>query len=513
MTLARTLMVQGTASNVGKSLLVAALCRHFARAGLRVAPFKSQNMSNNSAVTRDGREIGRSQWVQAQAAMTEACVDMNPVLLKPESDQRSQVVVRGEALGSFHAREYSSLKLDLRQVIADSLQALRGRYDLVVIEGAGSPAEVNLKARDLANMFVAQLAEAPVALVADIDRGGVFASLVGTLELLEDNERARVAGLIINKFRGDVSLLQGGLAFLEARTGKPVLGVVPYLPALHIPEEDSLALEQRPVQPLGPAAEIVVIRLPHISNYDDVLPLEQDPRAHVRFADRPSELHDADLVIIPGTKTTIADLRWLEHTGLANALRTRAGRGKYILGICGGCQMLGRSLSDPDHVESKEAYCEGLGLLPVRTHYHRDKRTADVAVRACGDSFLTGRVPADTTLSAYEIHMGRVEWQADEASLFEIVQENGQQASRSDGASAAEGAVVGTLLHGIFRNDGVRDSLLAALGHEPNSSSCNSDMDSEFDRLASAVASALDMETLARVAGLSPTTAGAWGAA
>lgn len=502
MKLAATLMVQGTASNVGKSVLVAALCRHFSQAGLRVAPFKSQNMSNNAAVTPDGREMGRAQWVQAQAARIEASVEMNPILLKPESDQRCQVVVRGEALGSFHAREFSSWKLNLRQVIAESLQALRRRCDLVVIEGAGSPAEVNLKARDLTNMYVAQLAEAPVLLVSDIDRGGVFASLVGTLALLEEHEQARVAGLVINKFRGDLSLLQGGLDFLEQRTGKPVLGVLPFLPGLHIADEDSVALEQRPDQDAGSAAQVAVIRLPHISNYDDVLPLEQDPRAHVRFVERASELEGTDLVVLPGSKTTLADLHWLEQTGLAAALQSRAARGGRILGICGGCQMLGQSLSDPERVESTKSYARGLGLLPLRTHYQREKRTTDVRAEASGASFLTCRVPEGAELRGYEIHMGRAVLHSDNGAVFRIVASNGQPTSRPDGATAHRGAVVGTLLHGILHNESVRESLLASLGHESEEAHPEGDMDTEFDRLANAVASSLDMKAVAQLAGL-----------
>ncbi len=513
MTLARTLMVQGTASSVGKSLLVAALCRHFARAGLRVAPFKSQNMSNNSAVTPEGYEIGRAQAVQAQASMLPPRVEMNPILLKPEADQRAQVVVFGKPIGSMQAREYHDRKVELRQVVADSLRTLRQEHDLVVIEGAGSPAEVNLKERDLVNMFVAELAGAPVLLVGDIDRGGVFASLVGTLELLEPAERDRIAGLVINKFRGDLSLLDSGLSFLEQRTQKTVLGVVPHIPGLRIADEDSVALDDRGALDdrahgtHGEHLDIAVIRLPHISNYDDVLPLEREPAVNVRFVDRAGALGFPDLLILPGSKATVADLMWLRESGLAAEVVARAERGGRVLGICGGCQMLGQRLEDPDHIESSVSSVAGLDLLPIRTRYRSIKTTADVRAVVARPSFLTKGLPANTRLSAYEIHMGEVESTAVDRAAFTVVSRNGVATTLADGAVDGQGAVVGTMLHGIFENPSVRASLLSSLGSTKSNPGSRpgspvSTMDAEFDRLEMAVSSSLDMKTLWRLTGL-----------
>ena len=327
--LARTLMVQGTASSVGKSLLVAALCRLFRQDGYDVAPFKSQNMALNSAVTPDGLEIGRAQAVQAEAAGLAASVDMNPILLKPEGPQRSQVVVLGRPQATLSAREYQDYKPELQSVVAGSLERLRRRHQLVIIEGAGSPAEINLKARDLVNMHVARLADAPVLLVGDIDRGGVFAALVGTLELLEPDERARVAALVINNFRGDLGLLEPGLDFIRQRTGKPVLGVVPHVPRLRIADEDSVSLETRRARrrPSRAELDIVVVRFPQMSNYDDVLELEHECGVTVRFAQEPAELRGADLLILPGSKSTLSDLGWLRRSGLSAQIARQAHSG------------------------------------------------------------------------------------------------------------------------------------------------------------------------------------------
>lgn len=364
--LAPTIMVQGTASSAGKSLLVTALCRFFRREGLRVAPFKSQNMALNSAVTVDGLEIGRAQAVQAEASGILSCVDMNPILLKPESDRRSQVVVLGKLIGSMTATEYHEYKPRLSTVIAESLTRLRVDYDLVVIEGAGSPAEINLKSRDIVNMHVAKLADAPVLLVGDIDRGGVFGSFVGTMELLEPDERARVAAFVVNKFRGDMALLKPGLDFLTERTGKPVLGVVPYIQGLRIADEDSVSLEDRMARrrPSQQEIDIVVVRLPRLSNYDDVEALEHEAGVVVRFVEQPDEIQGADLVILPGSKNTVSDLSWLRTRGIAGAIEARAHVGKPILGICGGCQMLGEVIDDPHGVDRPKPKCAGWDCFP-----------------------------------------------------------------------------------------------------------------------------------------------------
>lgn len=506
MKLAPTLMVQGTASSVGKSLLVAALCRLFRKDGVRVAPFKSQNMALNSAVTPDGLEIGRAQAVQAEAAGLAPSVLMNPILLKPEGHRRAQVVVMGRPAFSLSASEYHEHKPRLWGVVEQCLTELRQTYDLVIIEGAGSPAEINLKDRDIVNMSVARLADAPVLLVGDIDRGGVFAAFVGTLELLEPDERARVRAFIVNKFRGDVSLLEPGLEFLRQRTGKPVLGVVPYVPHLRIADEDSLSLEPRwqRSRPGPERLDIVVVGLPHISNYDDVAALEHEPDAVVRFARRGDELRGADLVILPGTKTTVADLAWLRESGLSSALLRHAEAGGLLLGICGGCQMLGGRIFDPEGVESSEANVPGLDLLGLDTHFVREKTTARVEAVAAAPCFLTRGI-AGATLTGYEIHMGQVVPRAGVGAAFALRTRNGQSCQLEDGAVDASGRVVGTLLHGVLENAGVRASLLAAAWQRRGAAPAEEaapvpSAEDEYDRLEASVRAHLDLDLLRRLA-------------
>src|SRR3712207_4902676 len=336
---ARVLMVQGSASSVGKSLLVAGLCRLFRQDGVRVAPFKAQNMSNNAAVTPEGGEIGRAQAAQAEAAGVAPAADMNPILLKPEADRRSQVVLRGRPAFTLHAGEFLTRKLELWPYVTESLDRLRAAYDLVLIEGAGSPAEINLRPGDIVNMRVARYADAPVLLAGDIDRGGVFAHLYGTLALLEPEERALVRGFVINKFRGDVSLLADGLRMIEDRTGVPVLGVVPYVKDLRIADEDAASLEQ-PRRTGSGAVDVAVVKLPHIANFDDIDPLEHEPDVRVRYVERGGELGLPDLVVLPGTKTTVPDLCWLHERELASAIAAHAARGGAVVGLCGGYQML-----------------------------------------------------------------------------------------------------------------------------------------------------------------------------
>lgn len=503
--LAPALMIQGTASSVGKSLLVTALCRLFKREGIDVVPFKSQNMALNSAVTRDGLEIGRAQAVQAEAAGLSPTVEMNPILLKPEGASRCQVVVMGRPAFSLAARQYHEKKPELAATVAACLESLRRRHQLVLIEGAGSPAEVNLKDRDIVNMHVARLADAPVLLAGDIDRGGVLAAFVGTLELLEPDERDRVAAFVINKFRGDKSLLDPALEFLERRTGKPVLGVVPYLHGLRIADEDSLALDhKRRQRPEGQDLDIVVIRLPHISNFDDFTPLEHEAGVTVRFAQEPDELRGADLVILPGSKTTIADLAWLDASGLGTTVRERAASGDLVLGICGGCQMLGSSIEDPEGVESAEGSARGLGLLDLSTRFRREKVTAQVKARAARPSFLMST--AGVEVSAYEIHMGEVTRSEGARPVFQITSRNGQPAGAIDGAMNGEGNVLGTLLHGLFENPELRASLIAMLsarrGGAPASPIRPRSTEDDYDRLADAVRDALDLPLLYRLARL-----------
>lgn len=502
---ARTLMVQGTASSVGKSLVVTGLCRLFRRAGLRVLPFKAQNMALNSAVGADGGEIGRAQAVQAEAAGVAPCVDMNPILLKPEGEARSQVVVRGRPIGSLGAREFHLRKQELRGVVRESLARLRARADLVVIEGAGSPAEVNLRERDIVNMDVAHAADAPVLLVGDIDRGGVLAAFVGTLELLEPPDRARVAAFVVNKFRGDVSLLRPGLDFLAGRTGVPVLGVLPYLRGLRVADEDSVSLDDRGHGRAARAGEldVAVIRFPRISNYDDLAPLEQEPGVNVRFVEDPAELGEADLVVLPGSKSTAADLSWLRSTGLAAEVVRRAGSGGRVLGLCGGCQMLGRAIRDPERVEAEVEHADGLGLLPVSTTFSREKTTAQVRGRLAAGSFLG---PAGAAITGYEIHMGRIDHEPGARPALELTHRNGEPAAVPDGAIAGDGAVVGTLVHGLFEDDGLRGAFLSALraarGLRAPAAPAISTRDESYDRLADAALEHLDWELLTRLAGL-----------
>ena len=506
--MARTIMVQGTASSVGKSLLVTGLCRLLHRSGLRVAPFKSQNMALNAHVTLDGREIGRAQAVQAEAAGVAATVDMNPILLKPEGDARSQVVLLGRSAGSMSAREYHEHKPELRRIVAECLQRLREEYEVVVIEGAGSPAEINLRERDIVNMHVARIADAPVILVGDIDRGGVFAALVGTMELLEPDERARVAGFVINKFRGDMSLLKPGLDFLEQRTGVPVVGVVPYVPRLRIADEDSVSLDARRRRgAAGPdELEVAVVCLPRISNYDDVQALEHEPGVVVRFVERADDVAGADVVIVPGTKSTIADLSWLRETGLAAALTLRASRGGPILGICGGCEILGERIEDPDHVESTETGTEGLGLLPIQTHFERTKTTARVVARSLNRGFFGGDISNRATFEGYEIHMGRVATTRRDVAAFEITERGGRRECAGDGAVDTSGAVVGTMIHGLLEDSELRSAILRALRRrrglpEPTSTAQMPTRDAEYDRLAKVLGESLDGDWLQRILG------------
>ena len=429
--MARCIMVQGTMSGVGKSLLVTALCRIFSQDGWRVAPFKSQNMALNSFITWDGLEMGRAQAAQAQAAGREPDVRMNPILLKPSSDTGSQLIVRGEVRGNYAARDYFKMKKSLIPEILDAYRSLAQECDIIVIEGAGSPAEINLKADDIVNMGLAKLVNAPVLLAGDIDRGGVFAQLYGTVALLEPEERRRLVGTLINKFRGDESLLRPGLAMLEERTDLPVLGVNPYIRA-DLDEEDSLApmLEQKRKRR---DLDIAVIRLPHISNFTDFAPLELHPQLGVRYVERPEELDTPDLVIVPGTKSTMADLLWLRRCGLEDHIRQLAGR-VPVLGVCGGYQMLGRTLSDPDGAEGGGSLA-GLGLLPCETVFALQiHRTLQRAVTLAPP--LEG-----AALEGYEIHMGRTR-RLEGAPFCRLAD------GREEGATA--GLVFGTYLHGLF---------------------------------------------------------------
>jgi adenosylcobyric acid synthase len=499
-------MVQGTSSGVGKSLLAAALCRLFARAGWRVAPFKSQNMSLNAAVTLDGGEIGRAQAAQAEAAGVEATVDMNPILLKPEGDDRSQLVVRGRAVASLSFREYRARQPALAATVSESLARLRAAHDVVVIEGAGSPAEINLRDADLVNMHVARLAEAPVLLVGDIDRGGVFAALVGTLALLPPADRARVAGLIVNRLRGDAALLASGLQELHALTGVPVLGVVPWIDERLVPAEDSLDLTQTPAGPAAGALDIAVVRLPRIANFDDFEWLADEPGVRVRWITTPTGFAGADLVVLPGSKSTVADLVWLRERGLADAVIAAARGGGAVLGVCGGYQMLGRALHDPDGVESPIASTPGLGLLPVETTFAPAKATVRVrarAVAAAGPFAGARGVECD----AYEIHAGLTHVVVPGTPTpFAIVARGGVPTEGVDGASDGAGRVTGTYLHGLLASGALRRALLtwlaARAGHpaDPAWGAAGSRA-WRWDRLADVVGGSVDVKTIGRLVG------------
>jgi len=460
--IAKVVMVQGSSSSAGKSLLVTALCRLLARRGVRVAPFKAQNMSNNAAVCPDGAEIGRSQAVQAVAAGVDPSAEMNPVLLKPESNARSQVIVMGRPWRTVSAGEYYHHKAELWPQITAALDRLRATHEVVVIEGAGSPAELNLRASDLVNMAVARYAQAPVLLVGDIDRGGIFAQLLGTLWLLECEERALVRALVVNKFRGDMALFADGVRILEERSDLPVLGVIPFIPDLALPEEDSATLDasmQWPSREKG-TIEIAVIRLPRIANFDDFAPLAAEASVSLRYVSSCDALGSPHAVIVPGTKSTIADLIWLRDQGLDQAIQALAAKGTAVIGICGGYQMLGRNLHDPEKVESMLTHMHGLGLLPVDTVFVPAKATHQVEARILdGPGWLHGL--AGETIRGYEIHMGNT---TSPQPWLVITRRSGTPVSLEDGTAAASGSVWGCYLHGLFENATLRRAWLASLG-------------------------------------------------
>jgi adenosylcobyric acid synthase len=455
---ARRIMVQGTGSYVGKSVVTAALCRYFREEGYRVAPFKAQNMSNNSFVTPDGREISRAQAFQAAACGIEPAVEMNPVLLKPSSDHTSQVVVLGKPVRPMTAREYHAYQPQLTRVIQESLECLSGQNDIVVIEGAGSPAEINLREFDIVNMAVARMSRTPVILVADINLGGVFAWLVGTLELLEPEDRSLVKGFVINKFRGDVSLLDSGIRWLEAKTGKSVLGVLPFLLDLAIQEEDAIPEPKwKNAKPYDPdKINVAVILLPHISNATDFDALEREPDVVMHYLARlPSPLEPLpDLLILPGSKSTIADLEYLRSAGFAEHIYHCHERQVPVAGICGGLQMLGKRLLDPAGVESQQKDAKGLGLLDLTTTFETEKRTERVRARS---------TEYDSEVQGYEIHMGKTAGPPSLPPMFRLLDDNGALTDRTDGARSADGLVWGTYIHGVFDAAGFRRNYINSL--------------------------------------------------
>lgn len=459
---ARALAVLGTGSDVGKSLITAGLCRLFLHSGLRVAPFKAQNMSNNSYVTPDGKELGRAQALQAQACGLEPDVDMNPILLKPESDRTTQIIVQGAVWGKADAATYFQGRQDLIGRVRESYDRLAGRYELIVIEGAGSAAEVNLRDRDLANWSMVEWADAQVVLVADIDRGGVFAQVLGTLDLLRPSERARVVGIIVNKFRGDRTLFDDGVTFLEQRSGLPVLGVIPMLRDLCLDQEDSLDIARfRSSVFARDRVNIAVVLLPRMSNFTDFNLLAAESDVVLRYAARPADLDGADVVMLPGSKNTIGDLLALRESGMADAICARSRDGCDIVGICGGYQMLGRQIADPDGVESG-GEIEGLGLLDTRTTLHPKKITEQI----CGESLLW-HTDAPLSIAGYAIHMGQTD-PGDGAPCFRIwpAQDGRDNAPASlDGVVSDDGRTWGSYIHGLFDQPGFRRAWLNRVRH------------------------------------------------
>jgi adenosylcobyric acid synthase len=455
---AKTIMIQGTASNVGKSLLAAGLCRIFKQDGYRTAPFKSQNMALNSFITREGLEMGRAQVVQAEAAGIEPSTDMNPILLKPTGESKSQVIIQGEVLDDMNAAAYYSYRKMFTPKIQESFDRLSSAYDIIVIEGAGSPAEINLKENDIVNMYMAKLAKAPVILAGDIDRGGVFASIVGTMQLFSPEERDIVKGVLINKFRGDLGILEPGLRQLEDLIHKPVLGVIPYL-RLDIDDEDSLS-ERFYSKQEGALTDIAVIRLPHISNFTDFNALSRIPGSGLRYVDHRGTLDGADIIIIPGTKNTMSDLLWLKRSGFAEKITKAAARGTPVIGICGGYQMLGRRLKDPDHVEHG-GETEGLGLLPVVTVFEKQKTRTRIQGTVVSATGLLKDL-AGMQLEGYEVHMGiTAPENSENITPFLEIRDINSGVSKQDGASL--GNIYGTYVHGFFDAGNIALTLVKSL--------------------------------------------------
>ena len=482
--MAKNIMIQGTMSNAGKSLLCAGLCRIFKQDGYRVAPFKSQNMALNSFITVDGGEMGRAQVVQAEAAGIAPDVRMNPILLKPTTDVGSQVIVNGVVQGNMRAMEYYQRKQEYIPAIMEAYNTLAAEYDIIVIEGAGSPAEINLKQEDIVNMGFAKLADAPVLLVGDIDRGGVFAQLYGTIALLDEDERARIKGTVVNKFRGDKKILEPGLKILEDLCGVPVAGVIPYT-YVDVDDEDSLS-ERFNRGSERKLLDIAVIRLPRISNFTDFSPFEQYENVSLRYVEKVADLHNPDMILIPGTKSTISDLKWLRQSGLEAAVQKAAAAGTLVFGVCGGYQMLGKSVYDPDAVEAAGiTEIAGMGLINMDTVFRGDK----VQTQTQGVFENIGGLLADLngiSYAGYEIHMGR--------SQEALPVLNGG------------GNVYGSYVHGIFDAPGVADTILKALCVQKGidlsalgTFDRNAYKEQQYDKLADAVREGLDMELVYKI--------------
>lgn len=493
---AKSIMVVGTMSSAGKSVIAAGLCRIFHQDGLRTVPFKSQNMALNSYITRDGFEMGRAQVMQAEAAGVEPDVRMNPILLKPTSESGSQVIVNGEVYGSMHAREYYQQKQKLIPVIRQAYESLAAENDIIVLEGAGSPAEINLRDVDIVNMGMAAISDSPVILVGDIDRGGVFASVYGTIVLLRPEERCRVQGIIINKFRGDVSILESGLNMLKELTGVPVLGVIPYLP-LHLEEEDSLAsqLHQHTAAPEN-SIDIAVIRFPRISNFTDFAILDGMDGVSIRYVTSVQMLGEPDLLILPGTKNTLSDLRWLRQSGLEAAIQKLHQKDCLLFGICGGFQMLGNLISDPHHVEDGGSL-RGMGLLDMETTFQTQKHRQQVQGSICAISGILQPL-SGFEVSGYEIHMG-------ETITNSAIPFTKREDGTCNGYCNPDGNVYGTYLHGIFDTTETTACLIQqlvcrkGLEHTVTALDLQQEKEQQYDMLADTLRKHLDMEQIYRI--------------
>lgn len=496
--MAKAIMVQGTMSNVGKSLVTAGLCRIFRQDGYKVAPFKSQNMALNSFITEDGMEMGRAQVMQAEAAGIKPDVRMNPILLKPTNDVGSQVIVNGEVLGTMSARDYFAFKKNLIPDIMKAFNSLSEEYDIIVIEGAGSPAEINLKEEDLVNMGMAKMAKAPVILVGDIDRGGVFAQLLGTVALLEPDEQKMVKGLVINKFRGDKTILDPGIEMLEERSGIDVVGVTPYL-NVDVEDEDSLSERLNKDRDVS-LIDIAVIKLPRISNFTDMNALGIVPGVSVRYVKSASELRDPDMIVVPGSKNTIEDLLWMRQTGIEAAVLKKAAEGKIIFGICGGYQMLGEKLSDPHGVETG-GEVRGMGLLPVETVFEEEKIRTRVSGHFCVKEGVFAELGnGDTVSEGYEIHMGKSTLK-EGAKPFQIIKDAVTGTSKEDGAYKEN--VFGTYVHGVFDAAGIGEIIAHALAQkkgvridESQTMSFAEYKELQYDKLADGIRKHMDMDKI-----------------
>lgn len=492
---AKVIMIQGTMSNSGKSFITAGLCRVFAQDGYRAAPFKSQNMALNSYITEEGLEIGRAQAMQAEAAGIKPSVDMNPILLKPTSNVGSQVIVNGEVYGNMKAVEYYRRKPEFIPDIRAAFDRLSREYDIIVIEGAGSPAEINLREHDIVNMGLAKMVHAPVLLAGDIDRGGVFAALYGTVKLLEPEEQQMIKGLVINKFRGDVAILEPGLRMIEEKTGIPVVGVIP-MEKLDIDDEDSLS-ERLTQTAVGEGLDVAVIHLPHISNFTDFSAFERIDGVSLRYVPRPGQLGTPDLILLPGTKNTMDDMKWLRESGMESVLLKAADKKVPIVGICGGFQLLGKTLKDPCGVEYG-GQMRGLGLLDADTTFAREKTRTQVKGTWAWKPELFGRYEK-AEVNGYEIHMGQT---VNTGGCVEaITLEDG----RCDALSSRDGLVFGSYLHGLFDTDGLAFSLAEYLAEKKGVELKKRDFDlqaykeREYDKLADLIRSSLDMEEIYRI--------------